>query len=130
MSEANTPVQSCRAVFEALARSKFRRRFHLGKKDGTYLADKGLNVVMQHAQALLATRLFPAEIANDGKQTPMHGHPVFVAQHATATCCRQCLSKWHRIPSGRALSQAEQEHVLGVIQTWLETQRPESENKT
>ncbi len=29
-----------------------------------------------------------AEPRNDGKQTPFRGHPVFTAQHATATCCR------------------------------------------
>lgn len=112
-------------LFAALARSKFRSRFKLGTKDLAYLADKGLSEVMQHAHKFLATRLFPAQIANDGKQTPMRGHPVFVAQHATATCCRQCLAKWHRIPAGRALDQAEQDHVLGVLRAWLETQRRE-----
>lgn len=39
----------------------------------------------------------PKNIDNDGKQTPMRGHPVFIAQHATATCCRECLKKWHNI---------------------------------
>jgi hypothetical protein len=34
----------------------------------------------------------------------MRGHPVFIAQHATATCCRGCLAKWHDIPAGRALT--------------------------
>ncbi|WP_251023391.1 DUF4186 family protein [Streptomyces sp. ISL-10] len=29
--------------------------------------------------------------------------PVFVAQHATATCCRTCLERWHVVPAGRAL---------------------------
>ena len=24
---------------------------------------------------------------------------VFVAQHATACCCRGCLEKWYRVPS-------------------------------
>ena len=25
------------------------------------------------------------------------GHPVFIAQHATASCCRGCLWKWYSI---------------------------------
>ena len=113
-------------LFAALARSKFRSRFRLGEKDRTYLAGKGLGEVMQHAHKFLAARLFPAKIANDGKQTPMRGHPVFVAQHATATCCRQCLAKWHKIPMGRALDSAGQEYVLDVIRTWLEKQADEA----
>jgi hypothetical protein len=64
-------------------------------------------------------RLAPADPANDGKQTPMRGHPVFVAQHATATCCRSCLAKWYRIPAGRALGEAEKARVMEAIARWL-----------
>jgi hypothetical protein len=66
--------------------------------------------------------LAPAEPKNDGLQTPMRGHPIFIAQHATATCCRGCLEKWHRIPRGRMLSEAEIQYVLGVLGRWLEKQ--------
>lgn len=56
--------------------------------------------------------------------TPMrgepHGHPVFLAQHATATCCRGCLEKWHGIPQGRALTTQEQEYVVSVIMKWIQ----------
>ncbi|MEU6081408.1 DUF4186 family protein [Streptomyces sp. NPDC047108] len=43
----------------------------------------------------------PAEPYKDGRQTPYRGHPVFVAQHATATCCRGCPQRCHHIPQGR-----------------------------
>ncbi len=49
----------------------------------------------------------------------MRGHPVFVAQHATATCCRGCLAKWHDIPAGRPLSAEEIEFVVSVHLAWL-----------
>jgi predicted Fe-S protein YdhL (DUF1289 family) len=45
---------------------------------------------------------------------------VFVAQHATATCCRGCLEKWHAIPAGRELTDAEQAHVVRAIERWLD----------
>jgi hypothetical protein len=77
---------------------------------------------MEHATSFIETRLAPAHPKNDGRQTPMRGHPVFVAQHATATCCRSCLAKWHGIQSGRALSGDEQSYVLAVIERWLEGQ--------
>jgi hypothetical protein len=78
-----------------------------------------MQVVLEHAADFVATRLAPAAPANDGKQTPFRNHPVFVAQHATATCCRGCLEKWHRIPRGRALSKDEQRYVVSVIERWL-----------
>ena len=106
-------------LFAALARSGFRSRFRLGPRDKAYLRDKGLDVVLKHARDFIRQRLAPAEPANDGKQTPWRGHPAFVAQHATATCCRTCLAKWHGIPAGRELTPDEIEHVLKVIERWL-----------
>ena len=108
------------AVFEALQRSEFRRRTKLGKPDRLYLRSTGLPAVMLHAADFIAHRLAPAVPVKDGMQTPMRGHPVFTAQHATATCCRRCLSSWHQIPAGRELTQAEQEYILAVLRRWLE----------
>jgi hypothetical protein len=107
------------AVFERLAGSPFRRRFRLGEKEHAYLADKGLPTVLDHARDFIDRRLAPAEPANDGRQTPMRGHPVFIAQHATATCCRSCLAKWHAIPAGRELNEAERAHVAAALERWL-----------
>ena len=107
-------------LFAALEKSSFRRGFQLRGKDLDYLCDKGLPVVLAHAQDFIAKRLSPAVIPNDGKQTPFRGHPVFVAQHATACCCRGCLEKWHRIPQGRALTPEEEKHVLATLERWLQ----------
>jgi hypothetical protein len=111
-------------VFDRLQRSSFRRRFRLGRPEREYLDRKGLETVRQHAADFIELRLAPANPANDGKQTPMRKHPVFVAQHATATCCRGCLEKWHAIPRGRELTGEEQRYVVEVISRWLESQRP------
>lgn len=106
-------------LFARLGRSTFRSRFHLGAKERQYCYDKGPEIIDSHAADFIAKRLAPAQIANDGKQTPMRGHPVFIAQHATATCCRGCLEKWHAIPRGRELSGEEQRYVVQVIHHWL-----------
>ena len=55
----------------------------------------------------------------------MRGHPVFIAQHATATCCRGCIQKWHGIEKGRALNDAEIVYVVGLIMEWIERQMDE-----
>jgi predicted Fe-S protein YdhL (DUF1289 family) len=107
-------------LFAALAASSFRRRFRLRGRELEYLRRKGLPTVMEHAADFIEKRLAPAAPANDGKQTPMRHHPVFIAQHATATCCRGCLQKWHAIPKGRVLETAEKRYILRVIETWLE----------
>jgi hypothetical protein len=106
-------------LFAQLAKSPFRSNFKLNLKDLAYLKTKGMPVILQHAEDFVQKRLSPAIIANDGKQTPMRGHPVFVAQHATATCCRGCLQKWHRIPAGVALTPEEKTYILIILQRWL-----------
>lgn len=115
-------VRDLDAVFAALGRSTFRQRFRLGPKERAIVAAKKPETLSAHARRIVAERLAPAHPANDGRQTPMRGHPVFIAQHATATCCRGCLSKWHGIAAGRALSEAEQEHVLAAILRWIAAQ--------
>lgn len=112
--------------FAALQKSDFRRSFRLRGKDLDYLHSKGLSVVLAHAEDFIVRRLAPAVIPNDGKQTPFRGHPVFVAQHATACCCRGCLEKWHRIPAGRALTEEEKMHVLATLERWLLEQDDQS----
>src|SRR5215203_3158474 len=111
-------MESLDDVFARLAHSAFRSRFRLAGREQDYLRARGKETVLMHARAF-AERLAPARPANDGKQTPFRGHPVFVAQHATATCCRGCLSRWHGIPAGRPLTADEQGHAVAAIGRWL-----------
>ena len=108
------------ALRQALGRSAFRSRFHLSDEDRKYVAEKGMETVRRHAAEIVAKRLAPENPDNDGKQTPMKGHPVFIAQHATACCCRACLEKWHHIPAGKVLTEEEQAYVTAVITDWIE----------
>ena len=109
----------------SLKRSKFRSKFKLSNKDHQYIQDKGIDTIRQHAIDFIKTRIAPQYPKNDGKQTPMRGHPVFIAQHATATCCRGCIQKWHGIKKGRALSDQEiqlfVELIMGCIEGQIET---------
>ena len=109
-------------IFEKLAKSDFRSRFKLKDKDRLYLEEKGFEKIKEHARDFISKRIAPAVIPNDGKQTPTKGHPVFTAQHATATCCRGCISKWHKFSKGRELSVAEQEYLVNIIMEWLRRQ--------
>lgn len=106
-------------ILEKLAKSKFRNSFHLKEKDRIYIKEKGINTIKEHAQIFIQKRLAPVYPKNDGHQTPIKGHPVFIAQHATATCCRECLYKWHHIPKNKALSSEEQEYIVKIILKWI-----------
>jgi hypothetical protein len=111
-------------LFAALGRSEFRRRFRLGAKEVEYLRQKGLATIREHTRDFITSRLANANPANDGRQTPMKNHPVFIAQHATATCCRSCLQKWHRIGKGKPLTPKQIDYLVEVISRWLTEQNP------
>ena len=106
----------------SLEKSKFRSQFELTPKDRDYTTTKGLETIKDHAFDFVNSRVSPDFPKNDGKQTPMKGHPVFIAQHATATCCRGCLQKWHGIEKGRALKATQVDYVVALIMGWIERQ--------
>jgi hypothetical protein len=112
-------VREVQEVLLHLKQSRFRSQIHLQQKELEYLRQKGMRKILQHTGGFVEKRLALAEPVNDGKQTPWHNHPVFIAQHATGTCCRGCLQKWHQIPKGRALTAEEQQHIVEVIGGWL-----------
>lgn len=109
-------------TLDKLEQSKFRSGFHLTKKEQLYLHEKGMAVMRRHAEDFVRQKLAPADPVNDGKQTPMHGHPVFKAMHATACCCRGCMNKWYRVPFHRELSPSEQEKIVNLLMAWIERQ--------
>lgn len=117
------------AAFARLARSKFRARFHLAEEDRRYIAEKGLETIRRHAADFVRTRLAPARPPNDGRQTPMRGHPVFKAQHATATCCRGCLEKWWKVPRGTDIPPARQARIVDFLMAWIEREISNDERK-
>ncbi len=107
-------------LFKSLQKSDFRSSFKLKGKELEYLNSKGLDTILEHGRDFIEKRLAPANPPNDGRQTPMRNHPVFIAQHATATCCRGCLEKWHGITAGdHELSEEEKDYIILVLQIWL-----------
>ena len=105
---------------EDLSKSKFRSSFHLRKYMIKYIDDKGMDTIKKHAIDFINQKLAPSFPDNDGKQTPMKGHPVFIAQHATGCCCRGCLEKWHNIPKGRELTNNEKNYIYCLLIRWIE----------
>ena len=110
-------------VLDNLSKSKFRSSFHLRKYMISYINEKGFKKIKEHAYDFITKRLAPKDIPNDGKQTPMKGHPVFIAQHACACCCRGCLEKWHKIPKGTNLTKSQKDYIVKLIMAWIEKEK-------
>ena len=106
-------------ILEKLSKSKFRSSFHLRKYMISYINEKGMDTIKSHAYDFINKRLAPFPTFNDGKQTPMKGHPVFIAQHACACCCRGCLEKWHHIPKNRNLTNDEINYIVELLMKWI-----------
>ena len=102
-----------------LSKSKFRSSFRLRDKDIEYIYKRGISKIIDDCYDFINKRLAMKEIVNDGKQTPMRGHPVFIAQHATGICCRGCLYKWHNIDKNRELSSNEINYIVSIIIRWI-----------
>ena len=109
-------------TLESIKKSSFRSKFKLIDQDFKYIQDKGIDIIRRHTIDFIKTRIAPQYPKNDGKQTPMKGHPVFISQHATATCCRNCIQKWHRITKGKGLSNQEVQFLVELIMRWIERQ--------
>lgn len=109
-------------ALKKLNKSTFRASFRLTQSDKDYYNSKGEETIRKHAEDFIKQKLAPAEPYKDGKQTPTHGHPVFKAQHATATCCRGCLNKWYKVPQGVELTEAQQEKIVNLIMAWIKRQ--------
>lgn len=115
-------MQTKEEALTKLSRSAFRSQFHLGAKERQYITEKGMATVRSHAADFVAQKLAPAYPLHDGKQTPMRGHPVFIAQHACACCCRGCLEKWYKVPRGVALTADQQRRIVDLLMAWIEVE--------
>lgn len=115
-------MQTLEQAVDKLQKSSFRSRFKLRDTDIEYIEKKGIDTIRSHAENFVKTRLAPAYIPNDGKQTPMKGHPVFIAQHACACCCRGCLNKWYKVPENTQLTSEQQKKIVNLLMYWIELQ--------
>ena len=113
--------QDVNNLLDSLAKAKYRGTFHLNKKMKEYVKEKGMNKITNDALDLIKKRIAIKNPLNDGKQTPMKQvHPVFIAQHATGTCCRGCLEKIHHISKNKELNEEEINYITNIIKTWIE----------
>lgn len=104
---------------KSLDNSKFRSSFHLRNYMKEYINSKGIDTIEKHCDDFINKNLKIYNKEKDGHQTPTKNHPVFIAQHATATCCRGCIEKWYHIPKEKELNDKEIKSIKAIIMSWI-----------
>ena len=115
-------MATIKEALKKLKKSKFRASFKLSPSDKEYINQKGIETIRRHTADFVKTRLADAYPKNDGKQTPMSGHPTFKAQHACACCCRGCLNKWYHVPLGVELTELQQQKIVNLLMEWIKSE--------
>lgn len=101
------------------SKSQYRSSLRLSSEEENYCRSKGHDTIRREAFDIIRKNIAPSYIKNDGQQTPDSGHPVYVSQHATATCCRKCLSKYYYIPDDRKLTETEVNFIVDLNMEYL-----------
>ena len=115
------PLYAAPELLRRLRASSKHRRVHLGPREYALAERKGIETLKAEARKIVLTRISELRGVSDGRQTPMRGHPVFLAQHATGICCRDCVLEWHGIPKRGVMSAKQLNHLHSVLAAWLET---------
>jgi hypothetical protein len=94
-----------------------------------YAKRKGKLGLIETAEHFLRKYIAKPADAFSSISTSMDGNPIHYAQHATATCCRRCIEKWHGIPPDRYLQEDEILYFLRLVQLFINDRFPELPNR-
>jgi len=89
---------------------------------------KGKTGIRECVRNRLGRAIGPAHPWNDRRQTPMQEDETTAlpyGQHATATCCRECLEYWHGIPQGQPLTDEELDYLTDLVCLYIEERIPD-----
>lgn len=90
----------------------------LDDTDYRLVQEQGIQEIKDQAREIVKNKL-EEQPENDGVQTPKAGNPIYKAMHACRCSSRKELSKAHRIPAGRKLSEREIEAVVNLLTRWI-----------
>jgi hypothetical protein len=74
----------------------------------------------------LAKGIAPPRPWGDGRRVPvegpkLEGHPLFYAQHATASCCKKCAYYWWGLPRDQQYSDPQLDFLTSMCMGFFET---------
>ncbi|MFH6780890.1 MULTISPECIES: DUF4186 family protein [Methylobacterium] len=119
-------------TFAAMRHEKIREHYWskpFDEKAAALVRKKGVDRVLSGISSRVASSIGKKANGFDGRQTKLEGNVIFYAQHATATCCRKCLSYWHDIPADRDLNPKESKYCEDLIVAYLRERLPSIESE-
>ena len=91
---------------------------------------RGKNLILDRAKEIITKKI--AKIPEgyyDYLCTKKEGSEIInYAQHATGTCCRNCLERWHNIPQDIILSEKQVDYCVGLVKLYIEDRIPDLNN--
>ena len=60
-----------------------------------------------------------SEIFRDSTQTPKGKDIIYLAQHATGTCCRRCIEEWYGINKEEIMNEEQINFLTEIIMTYI-----------
>jgi hypothetical protein len=90
----------------------------LDDTDYRLVQEQGIQEIKAQAREIVENKL-EEQPDNDGVQTPKAGNPIYKAMHACRCSSRVELSKAHRIPAGRKLSEREIDALVNLLTRWI-----------
>ena len=90
----------------------------LNETDIKLIRKQGIKKVKKQARDIVEQKL-KHQPENDGNQTPYAGNPVYKAMHACRCSSRRELSRSHRIPAGKELSEKQIDSVVNLLARWM-----------
>lgn len=126
-------VRDVEHTIEALKHEHVRHEFwcavELTERALTYARKRGRTGMQVAAHAIIRTSVGKPRDAFDGRRTPWEtspkAHILHFAQHATATCCRQCIQVWYGIPTDRPLNEADIEYFAQLLFCYVTARIPD-----
>lgn len=90
----------------------------LDEQDIQLVEELGIKSLKQQARDI-AERKLKQQPENDGGQTPVAGNPVYKAMHACRASSRKELSRAHRVPAGKELTEGQIDSIVNLLIRWI-----------
>lgn len=114
-------------TFEALKYEFIRHHYWhkpFDEKAINYALKKGKIELLKTVEQRIRSSVKAPADAFDGRRTKWEGNPIHYGQHATATCCRKCIERWHDISRDVELTEKQIKYFTHLVVMFLEERFP------
>lgn len=88
---------------------------------------RGLKAIRERAKQIVSKKIGHPPVSRwDYRNCPQEGTEVIeYGRHATATCCRPCLERWHNIPQNAFLTEEQIKYCVDLVELYVKDRVPE-----